>query len=797
MKLSYNWLRELSGLDWPVEEMADRLTLCGTACEDIESTSRYMDKVVVGRVVELTAIEGADKIRKAIVDVGDSQLTLVCGAPNVAVGQYVPVALAGAKLLGDVTIKKTKIRGIESSGMICSERELAISDDHAGIMVLDPASRVGQGLVECLDYDDYIMTFELTPNRPDSMSAIGVARDLAALASTKVKRPKIALQESIDPTSKEISVRIDDPDACPRYAARVIRKVKVGQSPWWIQKRLLMSGLRPISNIVDITNLVLLESGHPLHAFDLDRFGSREVVVRCAADKEDFTTLDGKQHKLSPDVLLITNGKEGVAVGGIMGGLHSEVQADTVNILLEAAYFNPRVIRRGRKLIDVVTESSTRFEKGADPNDNLISSLNRAAYLMQELCGGEVSDGIVDCYPEPVNPMSIRFRPEKCNRILGINIEAERMAQIFADLEFSVLSTGSGVLEVTVPTFRPDIEREIDLVEEITRIVGYDSIPDSVSARGPQYTPKHFEDIFRSDVRHVLTGMGFDEMLGHGLADSGLATALHPDLRQVRIINPVSEDLDIMRNCMLLSGLTAVAHNLAHRNMDIALFEIGSVYFPPDASGKWVEEPRLLLAVTGQTDHTWRDRPREHDFYDLRGALDQLEAHFHFGQLQYEPTDVSYFESTASFRIVLSGQPLGVIGLLDTRTLKRAEIKQPVYIAELSIESLMSASDRLVAYSPLPVYPAAPRDLAMIVNQSVRAGDLVSTIESVAGGLAESVRIFDLYMGKQIEDGKKSVAIAISYRSPDGNLSSEEVDSVQSRVIESLKKQFDVVIRDK
>jgi len=341
MKISYNWLRELTGLDWSPEEMGDRLTLCGTACEHIESSARYMDRVIVAEVSELHPVPDADKIQRTVVDTGLEHLDVICGAPNVAVGQKVPLALVGACLAGDIKITKAKIRGVESYGMICSERELGLSDDHSGILVLDPEAPAGKPLTEYLDFDDYILTFELTPNRPDSMSVIGIARDLAALASVKVTRPTVDLSESAELASDVISVSIDDPVACPRYAARVIRNVKVAPSPWWIKKKLWTAGLRPISNVVDITNLVMLECGHPLHAFDLDRFGSDRVVVRPARDKEKFVTLDGNEHELTENVLLITNGITGVAAAGVMGGMNSEVEDDTTNVLLEAAYFDP------------------------------------------------------------------------------------------------------------------------------------------------------------------------------------------------------------------------------------------------------------------------------------------------------------------------------------------------------------------------------------------------------------------------------------------------------------------------
>jgi len=792
MKVSYRWLRELTGLDWSPEEMGDRLTLAGTSCEYIEPTAGYMDNVVVGRVVELSGIEGTDKIKKAIVDDGAGRYDVVCGALNVAAGQKIAFARIGAKLAGDFVIKKARIRGVESSGMICSERELGISDDHSGIIVLDDDAPVGTPLVEYLDYDDYILTFELTPNRGDSMSAIGIARDLAALASIKLRRPQFEVTETTTPATGSIEVSIDDPVGCPRYTARVIKNVAIAPSPWWLRKRLLACGMRPISNIVDITNLVMLECGHPLHAFDLDRFGSDEVVVRRAASGEKFTTLDGEEHELNEQVLLITNGKSGVAAAGVMGGLDSEVSDDTTNILLEAAYFDPNVIRRSRRKLELVTESSSRFEKGADPN-GIEYAVNRAAQLMHELCGGEVQKGIVDCYPKRIEPRRATMRPARCNGVLGSNYTVERMKQILTDLELEV--KGDDPIEVMVPTFRGDLEREIDLIEEVVRIEGFDSIDDAVTNIGPLYSAIRPEDRFAREARSVLTACGFDEMLDHGLTSSKLASAFNPDLPQVRILNPVSEDLDIMRNSLIPTTLAVVAHNLTHRIMDQRLFELGKVYFA--GAGDWREPERLVLAVTGNSPQSWRDSARPFDFHDLTGALARLAEHFRWPAFSYRPESVPFLDNLISFRTHSGEKPLGWAGLVKADLGRSLGIKQTVLVAELELEGIMDSREGRLKFQPLAVYPAAPRDLAIVVDEAVPAREIVQCVREAAGELAESVEIFDLYVGKQVAEGRKSIALNIQYRSKSGSLSSEQVDETQRNVIAKLEQRFNAEIRDK
>jgi len=793
MPISYQWLKELTGLDWPVEEMAERLTLSGIACESIESTARYMSGVVVGLVTDLKPIKGADKIRQATVEVGGSAFDLVCGAPNVAVGQKVPVALEGARLAGDIEIKRTKIRGVESRGMICSQRELGISDDHSGIWVLDPGAEIGRPLAEVLDFDDYVMDFEITPNRGDALAAFGIARDLAALGGVRVKYPTFELRTIPDNVSQYFSAVSEDLEACPRFTARIIRDVKIGPSPWWLQKRLLTSGMRPVSNVVDIANFVMLETGNPIHAFDLDRLSSDKIVVRRARDGEPLITLDGKEHTLSSDCLLITDGRRARGAAGVMGGIDSEVVDGTRNILLEVAYFNPSVIRRTRKHLGMVSEASSRFERGVDPN-NVPHASARAAYLMQELCEGKVLDGLVDFYPKPIAPKTVVMRPRRCNDILGLSLSVKRMMSILGGLEFKV--TGEDPIAATVPTFRPDIEREIDLIEEVGRIEGYHSVPDAVTNIGPLFAPPNPDYGFEQEVRGMLTGAGFDEILGHGLADSKLAALLNPQSPQLRIINPVSEDLDIMRNDLALTALAAVGHNIAHRNLDLRLFEIGKVYFPPDAAGKWVEEDRLLLAVTGQTAHSWRKRPRPLDFHDLTGAIGRLMSHLHLPGLEIDSVGCPYLEPGETFELKSDGRVLGWAGRVRDRVARRFEVKQPVILAQLMLAPIKELRRLDVPFRPLPVYPAATRDLSLVVSRAVRVGEMVDLIKKVAGPLAESVEVFDLYTGQQIGDNAKSVAIAISFRSPDHSLSSDEVDRLQEEVVSSLKQRFDAKIRD-
>jgi phenylalanyl-tRNA synthetase beta chain len=794
MQVSYLWLRELTGLTWSAQEMADRLTLAGCACESLEATATNLNNVIVARVTALEPVAGASKIQKATVDTGREQLAVICGAPNVAVGQKVPLAVIGAKLAGDMEIKKVTIRGVESSGMICSEKELGISADHSGIWVLEPDAPVGKPLAEYLEFDDYIMGFEITPNRGDLLSAIGIARDLAALSGTAVTRPAFALRESAEKASDHIGVKIEDPIGCPRYAARIIRNVKVGPSPWWVRKRLITSGMRPINNIVDITNLVMLECGNPLHGFDLTQFGSNEVVVRRARKGEKFVTLDEQEHILSENVLMITNGRDGVAAAGIMGGLRSGINETTNTILLEAACFDPIVTRRGKRELGLNTESSYRFERGVDPN-SVRYAIDRAAFLFQELCGGEVLGGVVDQYPAPRQPKVVALRPARCRVTVGTDISDARIKGILDGLG---LATGPGdPVPVTVPTYRTDISTEIDLIEEVARIIGWGNIPDAVSTKGPLYTPIHEQDRFADELRHILTASSFDEILGHGLADGKVAESLYPGLPRVRLVNPVSDELDIMRNTLVQTALTAASHNVSHRLTDLRLFELGAVYWPPNDKGEWIEEERLSLLATGNRPGNWKDKPRAVELPDLTGAIAAVAVHFGWPDLRYELAATPYLEPTASFSVMVGDRSIGVMGIVVPDALKRFDIKQTVYYAELNLSTMMELSRTRRRFVPLPSYPAAPRDLAIVVDEQVPAGQILGLVKETAGELAELVEMFDLYSGKQVESGKKSIGIAITYRSRERSLSSEEVDAAQQKIVAALKTKFTADIRER
>ncbi len=792
MKLPYSWLKELSGADWSIEDMEDRLTRSGTAGVAEQIKREHFEHVVVGQITKLGKHPNADKLLVAEVDSGSGSHTVICGAPNCAVGQKVILALPGARLKGELEIKEIKMRGVKSAGMICAEDEIGLSDDHSGIMVLDDDAPLGEPVFDYLSLDDAVFNFEITPNRPDCLSAVGVAREITVLDGREFHVSFDSPTESKRKAADYVKVVIDDPDACPRYAARIIDGVKIGQSPWWLRKRLMDCGVRPINTIVDITNLVMLETGHPLHAFDYDRFGSKEVVVRRAAAGEKFTTLDGKEHTLDENILLITNGTSGVAAAGVMGGLDSEVEDDTRMILLEAAYFDPGTIRRSARKLGLSSESSYRFERGVNPN-GVIDAADRAAALMAELAGGEVLSGVVDNYAKKITPVTIEFRPAQVSRLLGVDVDVAFIEKTFRGLGIEIES--GDTIKASAPTYRPDLTREVDLVEEVGRIYGLDKIPNSINNAGPLLTPIHRRDTIKDDLRDILTGLGFDEALTTGMGNRSKMEAIDPTIPLIEITNPLSDEFMVMRSRMLYSLLLSTGNNIRHRNMDLGLFEIGRVF--RKGSPLPTELITLGIIMTGRPDMTYWKRDSEPvDLFDLKGAVQAVTDGLGVGEIRLEAEKTPGYIPLRSYRILIGDATVGVMGQVDKKAAKIFDIKQDCFAAELDCERLIACESGLAQYAPLPKFPASSRDIALVVDKSVRAEDIHTFIRKTGGDLVESVTLFDLFTGQPVPEGKKSLAYAIQFRSPEKTLEDDEVDRVYKQIVAGLEKNFDARLRE-
>jgi phenylalanyl-tRNA synthetase beta chain len=688
---------------------------------------------------------------------------------------------------------------VRSAGMICAEDELGLSDDHSGIMVLDPQAPVGVPVFDLLNLGDPILDFEITPNRPDCLSAVGIARELCVLAGRDFNFRPTGPAEIAAPAADYVRVIINDPDGCPRYAARIIENVTLGSSPWWMRKRLMGCGVRPINTIVDITNYVMLETGHPLHAFDYHRFGSREVIVRRARPREKFTTLDGNEHDLDETVLLITNGLAGVAAAGVMGGLESEVRPETKTVLLEAAYFDPKVIRRSSRRLGMASESSYRFERGIDPN-GVVHAADRAAALMAELAGGQVAAGVVDNYARKITPITVTVRPTRINKLLGVDVPVAFVENTFRRLGIAV--AGGETYTATVPTFRPDITREADLIEEIARIFGLENIPTATQNAGPLYTPVHRSDTIKNELRRIMTGFGFEETLGSGMAHAERLVAIDPAVEPIKVLNPLSDEFAVMRTRLLYSLLVSCGNNIRHRNLDVKIFEIGKLYLRVPGGGEtpvFPSEPEYFgFLVTGRPDEVFWRQPDQKgvDFYEAKGVLTGLIAALGLGDVTLQPAAVSGYDPAVCFTILKDGNSLGSIGRVHQRISRLFDIKQDAYAAEIDLGVLVARGRQSKPFEPLPRYPASLRDIAVIVDREVPAAVLRDEIVAAGGRLVEAVAIFDVFVGSPVPEGKKSLAFSISFRSPDKTLEDQEVDQIYNRVVSHLETRFNARLRE-
>jgi phenylalanyl-tRNA synthetase beta chain len=792
MKISVNFLRKLIDFDWPVDLLAEKLTMSGSEVENIEYKGSDIQGIIAAKVTEVNKIEGSGKLTCCGVFDGKEKIKVVCGAPNVAKDQVVIFAPVGSKIPG-MTLEKATIAGKESSGMILSEAELQLTDNKDEIAVLQKDIKPGTPLDKIVDYKDTVLELEITPNRPDCLSHVGIAREVQALGGGKLRLPDTSLEEISKSASDAVKIIIDNPDGCPRYTGRVIQKVKVMPSPLWLKIMVYYLGMRPINNVVDITNYVMLELGHPLHAFDFDLFKKPEVVVRNASEGEKFVTLDEVERTLNSNHLLITDNVAGVAIAGIMGGELSEVSEKTSNILLESAYFDPVTIRRGSKALDLTTESSRRFERGADPEMAPFAN-DRASKLISEIAGGEILRGIVDAYPRPFVPVEIDFKPERINFLLGIELSADTMCGILKGLEITT-ENGNG-LKAIQPSFRPDLTREVDLSEEIARIYGYDKIPPVFRPGGALGAEETKLERVTRQVKSYLTGAGGTEIFSLTLVDSFSTKRLGLLDSSVTLMNPLSEEMAVVRPSLLLSLLPVIRRNINFKEKDLFLYEVGDIYLPSDNEELPVQKNRLAIALTGKESPVfWGDAQREANFYTLKGLLGNLSEHLKLGKMELRPKEHFAFEKSRSFEVYINGYNIGYLGLLSGECRSTADIKEDVLFAELHMDKIAeNTPDSLVA-KELDRFPSADRDMAIVIDEDIKAEDIRSAIINSSNGLAGDVRIFDLYRGKNIPENKKSLAFGIKYRLPDRTLTDDEVDDVHGKIVEVLKKKFGAELR--
>ncbi len=805
MIVTYNWLKDFVDFDLSPQELCDRLTMAGLEVDSLEEIGGGLDSVIVAKLESVETHPDADRLTVCQVNNGKETVQVVCGATNHKSGDFIAFAQVGSVLPGDFKIKKSKIRGQESQGMLCSEKELGLAAESEGILILPADLPLGIPVFDALNLRDFRIEIGLTPNRPDCLSIVGVAREVAALAGKELKLPVSEISESSEDVNGLASVVIENADGCPRYAARMIKGVAIAPSPDWLVRRLEAVGMRSINNIVDVTNYVMMELGHPLHAFDYRFVAERKIVVKNADDNSKFMTLDDQERTLSGEDLMICDGVKPVALAGIMGGQNSEVQDDTTDILLEAAYFKPTMIRRSSKRHGLHTESSHRFERGADI-DMIPVALDRAASLMAQLGQGQVVAGIIDNYPEPLKTPVISLSVEKTVALIAVQVAADQIVKLLSSIGLSVEKTDNAdILKVTVPSFRPDIEREVDLIEEVVRLYGYDNIPVTmpVGTVDSSLPPKRQK--LQNQVQDIFVGNGFSETISYSFVSEQLLGRLSlpaDDVRTkpVRLLNPLSEDQAVMRTSLVPSMLESVARNLSYRNSDLRLFELRPVFLPvhsADAS-ECHEQLSLVAAISGRREpEGWAQGNQPVDFFDAKGIVEDLLWQLGIDGAKYNNENIaSYLHPGKSCSVDLKGAgSLGFIGEVHPELLHKFDIEQAVYIIEMNVETLISAVGGTKKFSPLSKFPSVIRDTALLLDDSVTAAQIIEiTNRSVKKGV-EGVTLFDLYTGQGIPAGKKSLAIRVRYRDLEKTLKEEEVVKMHDKLIRSICHQLGAEIR--
>ena len=808
MRVSYNWLREFVDLEGiSPYELADRLTMVGLAAEGIEEPGKGIEKVYTGKILQIEAHPNADKLVICrVVTVDGEEVQIVTGATNVAEGQVVPVAVVGAKLAGGLVIKKAKLRGIESRGMLCSGQELGLdpstmpADQAHGIMILAEDTPLGVDVKPLIGLDDVVLELELTPNRGDCLSILGVAREVAAILGKPLKLPSTEPLDTVPAGDEPVRVDIEEPELCRRYVARLLKNVQAGPSPTWMQHRLRAVGVRPISNVVDVTNYVLMELGQPLHAFDYHKLRDGRIIVRRAWDNEIIVSLDDVERELNAEMLVITDPSGPVAVAGVMGGLDSEVTEATSAVLLESAYFNPVSIRRTARDLALHSESSSRFEHGIDIT-GCRRAVDRAARLLTEMGAAEVVNLVVDNYAAPVVEKTILLRPDRVRHVLDVDLTPAEITGLLASLQFEVREDANGLM-VTVPGHRPDVTIEEDLIEEVARLHGYSRIPDTLPTGAMTSGSLPGTQLLARQVRSFLSRGGFYEVVtysfhSHRVFDRSGVPDDHPLRQTVDLQNPLSEEQSVMRTRLYPGLLDVLQRNSNRRNRDAAIFEMGRVFFP--AAGKPLPEEVTVLAaaVTGRTPGGWNSRSVDMDFYFLKGALGVLLADVGVREVTFRPAaDGPGFHPGRTAEVYSGEQKLGLIGELHPDVQEAYDLKQRVTVFELNFDRLAEAAGIPMVYRPLPKFPGVERDLALLARTDVPASNLLEVIYREGGAILRDVRVFDVYQGEQVAEGHRSIAFSLQFQADDRTLTDVDVSEKVTHITAVLEQELGATLRE-
>jgi len=809
MQVSYNLLKEYVDIDMSAEELAQKLTINGIILERMEDISTEIEKVVVGRITAIEKHPENTKLSVCQVDLKDQTLQIICGATNMKVSDKVAVALEGAKLPRIGTIKSKKFKNVLSSGMLCSASELGIEPGESpGILILEEDAVLGEDIRKIIEFDDTIFDFEIHSNRPDLMSIIGIAREVAAITDNKLKTPEIKIKEEGEKIEKEISVKIEAKDLCPRYTGRVIKNIKVGESPLWLKWKLRLLGARPINNIVDITNFVMMETGQPLHAFDLDLIKGKTIIVRRSKPGETICTLDDVERQLPAESLVIADTKGAIALAGIMGGKYSEIDQNTKNVFLESAYFDPVNNRKSTMKFALRTEASNRFEKGID-KEIQIYALDRAADLINKIALGKISSGKIDTNKKLYQPNKIDLRMKRVNKILGQLLDKDesktknKIINILDKLEFEVVEDKGENIEVIPPSFRGDVEREIDVIEEIARIYGYDKIRPTLFNTTIAQEGKNFRLRTVDQIREILIGCGLNEVITYSFVSPDIFDKIripegHKLRNAIKIKDPLIIDHSLMRTSLISSLLQIIKWNTNRQAEWVKIFEVGKIYLPyPDKPNSLPNE-RLIIAgainKTGRGD-IW-EKSLSMDIFDIKGIIETVFQGLKVKNWGVVPGNHPTFHPLRNGKIIIGGEEVGIFGEIHPEVIDNYRIPGKVNLFEIDFENLLPNIPSDVKYRVLPRYPSVQRDLALVVREEILSEDIIKTIKSIDEKLIKKVTLFDIFKGKQIGDGYKSLAYSVIFQAEDRTLTDQEVENTYKKIREQLITKFSAKIRE-
>lgn len=810
MQASIKWLKEYVDFKQTAEEVAEMLTMAGVPVEKITYLGKDIEKIVTGKIIEIEKHPNANKLSICKLDVGNEVLLIVTGATNVSVGDIVPVALVGAKLPTGLEIKASELRGVMSYGMLCSTSELNIdskllsTEEREGIYLLAKNTVSGIDIKEALGLDDTVLEFELTANRADCFSVLGLAREVAVLTGGTLKKPMINLHEKAEEkTGNLVKISIEEPSLCSRFAVRILQDVKIGPSPIWLKHRLQAVGMRSINNVVDVTNYVMLEMGLPMHGYDYNLLSKHSLTVRKAQSGEKITTLDGVKRELTSDMLVIADQVQAVGIAGVMGGLATEVTANTRNVLLEAASFNGVSVRRTSRALGLRSEASGRFERGVD-TANCIRALDRAAKLLEDMGACKVCPGIVDSYPKMSLPRQVSFVPQKVNAYLGTDIDKTAMLDILRRLEFEIdtNSNGDNVI-VNVPTWRGDIQYQPDICEEIARIYGYNNIPTTTPGGNILRGGQEYVQSIVDRVKEILTGAGFDEIVSLSFTHPQTLNKLnisedHVLQNAITVLNPITDDFPILRTTLLGGVLEAIVHNISRKNEDIKIYELGAVYLPEKLPLHSLPKEPLMLcgALVGKrNEFSWNQGKDNVDFYDAKGTVEVLLAGLGIGDYGVIAGEHMSLHPGKTAIFVKNSHVLATVGELHPKVLDDFGIQRKIYVFEINVENLTNNASLIASYQPLPKFPAINRDLAVMLPSEVSADQVTQAIITSSGALLSDLRLFDVYVGEQVADGSKSLAFSLTYRDKSRTLTDEEIDVHYKRTIEFLEEKLSAKLR--